>query len=70
MKFTICACCREECIPIKLDNSFSYAGTHCTHGRDGIHYPAGYGAMVSNCCEDDVISPSGEKLDWEDLDYA
>ena len=68
--FTFCSNCNEECKAIKLDNSFSYAGTHCTHGRPGIHYPPNHDTMVSDCCETEVISPSGEKLDWEDLDYA
>ena len=64
---TFCACCKEECKPTKLDNSFDYAGTHCTGGRPGTHYPPGYGDLVSDCCEDDVIDSGGDKLTWEDI---
>lgn len=51
----ICTECGKECNVIPLDNSFSYAGTHCTNGNGGIHYPPGYGMPVSDCCEADVI---------------
>ena len=47
----ICPDCGEKCNVIALDNSFDYAGTHCTHGRSGTHYPDGYGDPVSDCCE-------------------
>ena len=47
----ICTDCKEECLVVPLDNSFTYAGTHCTGGRSGIHKPAGYGDPVSDCCE-------------------
>lgn len=48
-----CTGCGEECGVIPLDNSFGFAGTHCTGGRSGTHYPAGYGEPVSDCCEEE-----------------
>lgn len=47
----ICPDCGCECEVVPLDNSFDYAGTHCTNGRSGTHYPPGYGSPVSACCE-------------------
>ena len=47
----ICTECGEECFVKNLDLSFSYSGTHVTGGRSGIHYPAGHGDEVSDCCE-------------------
>ena len=50
MKST-CPECGEECKVVPLLNDFDYAGTHCTHGRGGTHYPQDYGLPVSDCCE-------------------
>ena len=47
----ICPDCGEPCEVKPLDNSFDYAGTHCTYGRSGTHYPEDYGSPVSDCCE-------------------
>jgi len=61
-----CPECHELCDVIPLDNSFSYSGTHCTGGRSGTHYPAGYGDPVSDCCEADLECDSeGECTGWE-----
>ena len=51
----VCPICGEPGQIIPLDNSFYYSGTHCTGGRDGTEYPAGYGSPVcsSNDCEID-----------------
>jgi hypothetical protein len=51
---TICPDCGEECTIVPLDNSFDYAGTHCTHGRSGTHKPEGYGTPVSDCCDAEI----------------
>ena len=47
----VCPHCGEQAEIVPLDNSFSYAGTHCSHGMDGIHYPADYGEPVCSECE-------------------
>jgi hypothetical protein len=62
----LCPACNQPCTIIAWDNSFSYSGTHCTAGRDGIHYPAGYGSPVTDCCEAEV--PNAE-MDEPDYDY-
>jgi hypothetical protein len=49
---TICPGCGDPCEVVRLDNSFDYAGTHCTGGTGGTHYPDGYGDPVSDCCEE------------------
>lgn len=49
-----CPECGEECNVIPLDNAFGYAGTHCTGGLGGTHYPDGYGTPVSECCEAEI----------------
>ena len=46
MKF--CDDCYEETEEVFIDQSFDYAGTHCTGGLAGTHH-AGY--MGSQCCE-------------------
>ena len=48
---TICPECGEQCEIVPLQNEFDYAGTHCTHGRSGTHYPSDWGSPVSDCCE-------------------
>lgn len=47
----ICPECGKPCKVIPLKNDFNYAGTHCTHGIAGTHYPDSYGDPVSDCCE-------------------
>lgn len=47
----ICKGCGEECILVMVDESFDYAGTHCTGGGSGTHivrYPG------SSCCGEEV----------------
>ncbi len=51
---TRCPDCGEPCRVVPLRNEFDYAGTHCTYGRPGTHYPAGWGSPVSDCCEADI----------------
>lgn len=46
-----CPYCEETGEIVALDNSFNYAGTHCTFGRSGTHYPAGWGSPVCSSCE-------------------
>jgi len=62
----LCPACNQPCRIVALDNSFSYSGTHCTHGQSGVHYPSGYDSPVTDCCEADV--PDAE-LDEPDYDY-
>lgn len=44
-----CPECGEPCSAVKIDDSFSYSGTHCTGGQGGIHRVPVY--YVSDCCE-------------------
>ena len=48
-----CPVCQEPSKIIAADESFSYSGTHCTGGRDGVHVPAGNGRPVceANGCD-------------------
>ncbi len=46
-----CPACKELCEIVPLRNEFNYAGTHCTHGLSGIHYPSNWGEPVSDCCQ-------------------
>lgn len=41
----ICSECGEHCKVI--EETFNYAGTHCTGGKPGTHRT---GIYVSNCC--------------------
>lgn len=41
----VCSDCRFECGPV--EETFDYAGTHCTGGRAGVHHTGHY---VSDCC--------------------
>lgn len=61
---TTCPECGEECEIIPLENSFDYAGTHCTHGVGGVHYPSDYGAPVSSCCEAYIDWATEEEEDF------
>lgn len=40
-----CSECHEECKAV--EETFDYAGTHCTHGIAGTHRTGHY---VSDCC--------------------
>jgi len=40
-----CSECGEKCELV--EETFDYAGTHCTFGRNGIHHT---GLYVSDCC--------------------
>jgi predicted nucleic acid-binding Zn ribbon protein len=40
-----CTECGEECKVV--EETFDYAGTHCTHGQAGTHHT---GIFVSECC--------------------
>ena len=46
-----CPECGEICNVVPLLNEFDFAGTHCTHGLPGTHYPDDWGSPVSDCCE-------------------
>jgi len=61
----LCPACNQPCRIIALDNSFDYAGTHCTYGQSGIHYPAGYGSPVTDCCEADVPDAEINEPDYD-----
>jgi len=41
----ICAECKEPCKAV--EETISYAGTHCTYGRGGVWHT---GVWVSDCC--------------------
>lgn len=62
-----CPDCGHLCTIIAYDNSFSYSGTHCTHGQGGIHYPDGYGDPVSDCCDAYIEGAEVEEHDdfWD-----
>lgn len=40
-----CLDCKEVCG--RVEETFDYAGTHCTFGRSGTHHTGHY---VSDCC--------------------
>ncbi len=40
-----CLDCGESCTLV--EETFSYSGTHCTHGKSGTHHTGHY---VSSCC--------------------
>jgi hypothetical protein len=50
-----CSNCGELCKIIPLRNEFDFAGTHCTNGLDGTHYPVNWGDPVSDCCEAPIL---------------
>ena len=43
-----CDECGEECAIV--EETFDYAGTHCTHGLAGTHHTGQY---ASKCCDAD-----------------
>ena len=45
---TYCCECGEECKIV--EETFDYAGTHCTNGVSGTHHT---GVYVSDCCSAD-----------------
>jgi hypothetical protein len=49
-----CTDCGEECTV--SEETFSYAGTHCTHGKSGVHHTGEYS---SDCCG----------AEYEEVDY-
>jgi len=44
-----CSECHEPCKAV--EETFDYAGTHCTHGNTGTHHTGHY---VSDCCFADL----------------
>lgn len=57
-----CPSCNEVMEAVPLRNEFDYAGTHCTYGQSGVHYPSDWGTPVSQCCsqyvgEEHVVHP-------------
>ncbi len=54
----LCPACGEPCTIIAWDNSFNY--------QDGIHYPAGYGEPVTDCCEAFVEDAELDHPDYYD----
>jgi len=57
----ICANCGEPCGIV--EETFDYAGTHCTNGNSGTHHT---GIYVSDCCLDEV----DEKLLLDNVEHA
>lgn len=41
----VCTDCKEKCVTV--EETFDYAGTHCTNGESGTHHT---GVYVSKCC--------------------
>jgi hypothetical protein len=54
------ACGETDCKIVPNLNHFDYAGTHCTHGQGGTHYPSDWGRPVCSGC--------GERVE-DDCDY-
>ena len=58
----ICLDCLDQCIP--EEETFSYSGTHCTHGQSGTHHTGHY---TSDCCgaefltKDEIIDILGDR---------
>ena len=61
-----CRLCFDECKVV--EESFDYAGTHCTGGRSGTHRT---GNMVSDCClaevtdDPDEFAPEGWSISYD-----
>lgn len=49
MQGPICSDCRKPCETV--EETFDYAGTHCTHGLPGTHHTGHY---VSKCCHGEL----------------
>jgi len=45
-----CPECGELCKIIPLRSEYDYAGTHCTYGLPGTHYPDDWGDPVCDQC--------------------
>ena len=58
LECVVCQDCGERCEVTFLDESFDYAGTHCTGGKPGTAYGPSHGLLVSVCCE-------ATNEDWE-----
>ena len=56
----ICEDCKEPCKPV--EETFDYAGTHCTYGNSGTHHTGHY---VSDCCLAELIDES--EVEEEDV---
>ena len=64
----ICPACGESITPYKEDNSFDYAGTHCTHGQSGTHDP-GSGDPKCPKCDADVAGDDFDAWSESQEDY-
>jgi hypothetical protein len=63
----ICPECGEtDCKIVPNLNHFDYAGTHCTHGNGGTHYPSDWGYPVTDCCGADIDDAVSDEYcpDW------
>ena len=49
----ICTDCMDPCLTV--EETFDYAGSHCTNGQAGTHHT---GHFVSACCLAEVIDES------------
>ena len=49
-----CPACHEMAVVVPLLNEFNYSGTHCNHGRAGVHYPDDWGRPVTECCGEEI----------------
>ena len=58
----LCTDCKGECKGV--EETFDYAGTHCTYGKSGTHHT---GIYVSDCCLAEMIDDSeiANKEEWE-----
>jgi hypothetical protein len=61
-----CGECGEECIIIMVDDSFSYAGTHCTGGIGGVHQASHF---ESDCCEAEAYTDPELRCEFTDEDW-
>ena len=58
-----CPECGQPCEIVPLLNDFGYAGTHCTGGRSGVHFPLDFGLPISNCCE--ALIENAEEIEYD-----
>ena len=59
----ICQSCFQRCDIEFKDDSFDYAGTHCTGGVGGTHHQE---SEVSGCCGESVREVDEDLVDWHD----
>ena len=45
----VCTNCKKKCSTV--EETFDYAGTHCTNGNSGTHHTSHY---VSDCCLEEI----------------